>query len=203
MQLKARDVEGKDSDRANLTADQKRKRGCMVRTRTDSEKRKAIEKLAYEIKMLARTALVLGRKRNQKLSWVYHNATVHSFLLAVRNLHHFFFVRTATRGSIVAADFVKSWSCSETKFREGKHWRKLEPRTRTNPRQRFDALISQRLHHITWSRVKESKIDWDESRILKEFLNPVEQFRTALHPKHQSPYFERAVQLLRNRCEMI
>lgn len=175
----------------------------MERTRTDAEKRKAIDKLGYEIKMLSRTASVLCRTRERRLSWVYHNSTIHSFLLAVRNLHEFFFAKTASDGRIIAAQLVTPWTCSAPKFRDGKHWREIDSKRRVHRRTRFKALVSQRLHHVTWSRVNESKIDWIEPAILKEFRRPIEKFWAALPPAQRSKYFDRAVRLLQGTCEAI
>ena len=125
----------------------------MRQTRSDADRLEAISRLGYEIKMLSSTAAVLGRDRKRKLSWVYHNSTVHSFLLAVRNLHDFFIANTARDGRIIAAQLVTPWTCSAPRFREGKHWTRIDQKKHNQRRTPFIALVSQRLHHITWSRM--------------------------------------------------
>lgn len=175
----------------------------MKHTTSEAQKRKAVGNLAYEIKMLSRTALVLGRKRKRRLSWVYHNSIIHSFLLAVRNLHEFFFAKSAKDGRIIAAQLVNSWAYSAPSFREGKHWRRIDPKNRLHGRTPFHALVSQRLHHITWSRVDESRVQWIEPAILNEFRIPIENFATALPPALRSKYFDRTVTLMRGTCEAI
>ena len=114
----------------------------MRQTRSDADRLEAICRLAYEIKMLSSTVSVLGRERKRKLSWVYHNSTVHSFLLAVRNLHEFYFANTARDGRIIAAQLVIPWTCSAPKFHEGKHWRKIDPKKHIHRRTPLNALVN-------------------------------------------------------------
>jgi len=175
----------------------------MSHNRTKAQKREALDKLAYEIKMLSHTGLVLIRKRKRNLSWVYHNSTIHSFLLAVRNLHDFYFAKKSSKDGIIATAILTTWSCPAPEFREGRHWKRIDPRKHIRRRTPFNALVSQRLHHITWSRVDESKINWIESAILREFLEPTNRFASALPESVRTPYFDQSVRLLARTCNSI
>lgn len=175
-----------------------------TRRRTEDEAKAAIERLAYEIKMLTRTASYSSRKLKRKRTKVVRNALVHSFLLAVRNLHEFFFSTNDHADTIYAKTFIESWELKKPNFREGFHWHRVEENEEGPKSKDFFSIISQRLHHITWARVKESKLNWHEQAITNEFLVPIRKFRTAFSqewPTVDIVYFEASVSELEETCK--
>ena len=172
----------------------------MAKPKSEDETRAAIDRLAYEINMLTRMASILCRHPKYELSWICTNSFIHSFLLAARNLLEFFFPKKV-RGNIYATTCVPSWECEEPVFEKYVHWSKVDRNKKGPEGKDFVDILSQRLHHITWPRVEESKLDWHEQAITKEFLKPIEKFQEDLPPELRSYYFDASVRELQETCK--
>ncbi len=176
----------------------------LTKARTEEDKRKAIDKLAYEIYILSRTASSLCRHPEYERSWLCANSLIHSFLLAVCNLFEFFFDSAKRDDTLHAKTFVE-WKGDEKpkqpKFEEGIHWSKKQPDKGAPEEKSFSQIVSQRLHHITWARVDESQLGWNEQEITKAFLVPIKKFQKALPSELHTEDFEKSVRELEETCK--
>lgn len=181
--------------------------------RTDEELHEGASKLAYELRMLFNTAVVLNRlnrlwsAQTAPDDWCIHevpvpaqltyNAFVHSFLLAVRNVHEFFFPGLGVHpNTMKAKDFVEpaaAWSLDPPVFTTPKHWRFVDPPKEPSMGIDFIKLIHTRLAHLTWDRVSEGKIAWVVENIVLEFIAPTRRFAYLVAPGRLSDDFRSAV----------
>lgn len=175
----------------------------MAIERTKKDNQAAIDRLAYEIRMLSRTASALNRLPTYERTWIVNNAVIHSFLLATRNLLEFFFPgKNKYNDTIYAETFVTPWEHIKPKFKEGVHWHRVDENEPSPPCDvSFESIISQRLHHITWHRVSESKLNWHEPEISIEFHDPVLAFQAALPSDWRTDLFEETVQEFDETCK--
>ncbi len=165
----------------------------MQTARTVKDKQLAVDRLAYEIRMLGRTAEFLSRKLKRKRAPVIHNALIQSFLLATRTLHEFFFRASGHTNNIYARDLIEDWDISPQLFEEGIHWDLVDEDMKGPGDKRFFDILTQRLHHITWPRVDESKLDWHEQVILRQLVEPIERLHATLAPELRTEYLDACV----------
>ncbi len=175
----------------------------MTAKRSLQQKQDAIDRLKYEVKMLSRTAEYFSREPDSKQPWVVHNSLIHSFLLAVRNLYEFLFRNKNHKDTIHATELVgPDWNIIVPRFEEGVHWSKDEPKKMGTGKSSFYQILSQRLSHITWARVDQSKLDWHEQEIIREFLKPIDRFQNALPDELKSDELAEEVRRLHETCKL-
>lgn len=183
----------------------------MTRVPSQLEKREAIDKVAYEIYMLAGTAQLLMRQKRHtiELDRICYDSILEAFLVAIRNLHQFLFPERKKNNlrrnadHIITDDFRPSWSYAKPQFIKGLHYRLIEPHKQDPPRiedNEIVHIISQRLHHLCWPRVTESKISWLTSEILREYAECIEAFVSILPSVLKTANLSRAMQLLQDAC---
>lgn len=142
----------------------------MARTsRTDESLREASREVDYELNMMV-TTLTWMLQRNVGVDTPdeerrVHNAMIHSFLLATRNLCDFFFRPPNPRDDdILAEDFF-----------DNKQWKRLRPKSVPEFETRsLVGWISKRLLHLTYERAEGTKRDWNPFRVaweLRKLLN--------------------------------
>lgn len=139
----------------------------MARQKRDNRGRLgATTKLRYELMMLLGTLNKLrdGGPSLKLQDPVLYNALLHSFLLAVRNLHVFLYsTKEPHQGDIIAEDL----------FDDSNTWTTGRPGSRD---QDLLDLINRRLCHLTWDRVFLEKPGWHCEPIAQTLASALERF---------------------------
>jgi len=127
----------------------------------------------FELWMLSGTIIELDSidQRKDKAKGTYelvHNALLHSFLLAARNIHEFLFTENKKKDTdLIAQDFFddpSQWSPSQ----EGP-WKD----------QKVISVIHKSLAHMTWHRSRQIKPDWRALDIAVVITRTLGQFLDA------------------------
>lgn len=157
-------------------------------TRPADDLRRASINLAYEIDMLTGIVRVLLQERvappRSERDTVVHNALIHAFLMFIRNLHAFLYMKGQKPDDLVALDF----------FDEDSQWttrRPLDP-IRCNG-SRLREMINYRVAHLSWKRLETVPPEWPFLEMAHALSQSILSFRRLVDESRIDDAFKKSV----------